>query len=112
MNIIEQLGGYEKAKRELQLKIDGSVLQCCMSVTADMIKAALLEHRRQHNFYEVGDKIVYSSLNCSKSIKTVETVTPVRKKPKTFRSGRFGRLRVTDDVRHATDAEIEAGHRL
>lgn len=58
MNLIEQLGGYEKAKRELELKEQNSVLQCCSAVTAEMIRDALLEYRRQHNIFEVGDKVI------------------------------------------------------
>ena len=61
MNIIEQLGGYEKAKRELQLKEQNSVLQCCIAVTAEMIRDALLQYRRQHNIFEVGDCLLYTS---------------------------------------------------
>ncbi len=55
MNLIEQLGGYGEAKRELELKEQNSVLQCCSAVTAEMIRDALLEYRRQHNIFEVGN---------------------------------------------------------
>ena len=53
MSLIEQLGGYEKASRELGLKEKNSVLQCCIAVTAEMIREALLKHRREHNIFEV-----------------------------------------------------------
>ena len=56
-NLIEQLGGYEKSKYEMKLKEENSILQRCSAVTADMIRAALLEYRRQHNILEIGDKV-------------------------------------------------------
>lgn len=96
MNLIEQLGGYEIAKRELELKGQNSVLQCCIAVTAEMIRDALLEYRRQHNIFEVGDKVVWR-----------KSLTPIS-----------SLMEVTDldgetwGIRHATDAEIEAGKRL
>ncbi len=95
MNLIEQLGGYENAKRELELKEQDSVLQCCASVTANMIRSAMLEYRRQHNIFEVGDRFVIDGL--------------------------FGVFYANDGnipyldynkIRHATDEEIAAGRRL
>ena len=95
MNLIERLGGYEKAKRELELKEQDSVLQCCIAVTAEMIRDALLEYHRQHNIFEVGDRFVIDGL--------------------------FGVFYANDGnipyldynmIRHATDEEIKAGKRL
>lgn len=59
MNLIEQLGGYEKTKRELELKEQNSVFQCCTAVDAEMIRSALLQHRREHGIFEVGDLVCY-----------------------------------------------------
>lgn len=61
MNLIEQLGGYEKSKRELKLKEDGSMFQCCTAITADMIRDALLEHRRENNIFEKGDAVTWKA---------------------------------------------------
>ena len=51
MNLIEQLGGYEKAKewyKDQDLRGNHTA----------RIRHALLEYRRQHNIFEVGDKVV------------------------------------------------------
>ena len=110
MNLIERLGGYEKAKRELELKEQNSVLQCCSAVTAEMIRDALLEYRRQHNIYEAGDLVVMADAD------DYDTIFKVIGKPK-----RLYHLQGSDDlfygrldfqIRHATDAEIKAGKRL
>ena len=108
MNLIEQLGGYEKAKRELQLKEQNSVLQCCITVTAEMIRDALLEYRRQHNIFEESDKIVFIDDFMHGELMTVAWT----------RKGEVwmdeGAKRCTDlsMIRHATDAEIKANRRL
>lgn len=51
-NLIEQLGGYERAS---------SIAKCKSGVVhpTNQLLAALLEYRRQHNIFEVGDKVVY-----------------------------------------------------
>ena len=59
IELIEQLGGYGNAKCELELKEQNSVFQCCIAVDAEMIRDALLQYRRQHNIFEVGDLIVF-----------------------------------------------------
>ena len=112
MNLIEQLGGYENAKRELQLKEQNSVLQCCIAVTAEMIRDALLEYRRQHNIFEVGDKVVFrecSGIGGASDAINLMTVKSI---------DAFG-VRMTNSlcpwaiqIRHATDEEIKAGKRL
>ena len=113
MNLIKQLGGYEKAKRELELKEQNSVLQCCSAVTAEMIRDALLEYRRQHNIFEVGDYVCYRGNGGLEAIFQVEALTPKTKQPKTLRCGRWGNYPVGRSlVNHATDAEIKAGKRL
>ena len=108
MNLIEKFGGYEKAKRELQLKEQNSVLQCCITVTAEMIRDALLEYRRQHNIFEESDKIVFIDDFMHGELMTVAWT----------RKGEVwmdeGAKRCTDlsMIRHATDEEIKAGKRL
>lgn len=106
MNLIEQLGGYEKAKRELQLKEQNSVLQCCASVTANMIRSAMLEYRRQHNIFEVGDKVVHIDDPEKQSVMTVFDENDLEV---WVNDG----CRITRcNLRHATDEEIKAGKRL
>lgn len=109
MNLIEQLGGYEKAKRELQLKEQNSVLQCCITVTAEMIRDALLEYRRQHNIFEVGDYFVNYADDAVYTALSIDQNNRMHGKSGDKNVwtyfGRFG-------LRHATDAEIKAGKRL
>ena len=51
MNLIEQLGGYERAKI-----IQGSREMGGLPYDLDL-EDALLQYRRQHNIFEVGDKV-------------------------------------------------------
>ena len=101
MNLIEQLGGYEKASRELGLKEKNSVLQCCIAVTAEMIREALLKHRREHNIFEVGDKVVVKA----------EPFWPEDYLIQTVGQEHIGKWYMSA-WRHATDEEIKAGKRL
>ena len=104
MNLIDQFGGYEKAKRALEREIRLTSPNTFYCLKLD---EALLQHRRQHNIFEVGDKVVSKENN--EFVYTVITV-----------DGGLGRLKniLFDHVyqlhnfRHATDAEIEAGKRL
>ncbi|MGY5391968.1 hypothetical protein [Acinetobacter sp. NigerLNRRAM0016] len=112
MNLIEQLGGYEKSKRELKLKEESSILQCCSSITADMIRDALLDYRRQHNIFEVGDKVKANDGQFG--------FNELFKIDDFFADDDGINLAVLDDgdcyplscLTHATDAEIKAGKRL
>ena len=94
--------GYEAAKKQVgRLESKGNL------VTADAMKLELLQYRRQHNIFEVGDKVVSKENNGF--VYTVITV-----------DGGLGRLKniLFDHVyplhnfRHATDEEIKAGKRL
>lgn len=109
MNLIEQLGGYEKAKRELELKEQNSILQCCASVTDDMIRSAMLDYRRQHNIFEVGDYFVNYADDAVYTALSIDQNNRMHGKSGDKNVwtyfGRFG-------LRHATDAEIKAGKRL
>lgn len=103
MNLIEQLGGYDKAKEMRHY------LFCYVDEDYYMdVDAALLEYRRQHNIYEEGDKIVFIDDFMHGELMTVAWT----------RKGEVwmdeGAKRCTDlsMIRHATDAEIKAGKRL
>lgn len=129
MNLIEQLGGYEKAKTIVEKApcktytyhnhpYQKGYIRCWGGdgkeyfLVSD-IEKALLEYRRQHNKYEVDDLVVFSNEKLMK---------PVLLKIKEFRHFNLVRLEVLDsglcgpsyqtDIRHATDEEIEAGKRL
>lgn len=88
MNLIEKLGGYDRAKDALELPLD-------YGFSDDDIKAALLEYRRQHNIFEVGDKIIFYIVGNS----VMEYADCLNM----FLSQSL--------IRHATDAEIKAGKR-
>jgi hypothetical protein len=93
--LIENLGGYESAK--YKLRDNGSL-------HSERLKKALLEYRRQHNIFEVGDDIV----STTGSIRTVFKITDITDE---FIQADHFELR-HGACRHATDAEIEAGKRL
>lgn len=85
MNLIEQLGGYEAAKAEGEKwGFD------------DFLNNQLLEHRRQHNIFEIGDLYVFTEKYSKQS---------VIHKVDSLNSGK-------GCIRHATPEEIKAGRRL
>ena len=100
MNLIEQLGGYERAK---------SIADCKSGIVhpTQQLLDALLEYRRQHNIFEVGDKVVHHKFSNIKIYEVCEISGDLLtvfydRKTHSFKT----------DIRHATDAEIEAGRRL
>ena len=108
MNLIEKLG-YDVVKNAaLNYRDSGDAL------TAKKFESELLEYRREHNIFEVGDKVVRLD-NKSLHIYTVqkvesETITIVRKK-KSNSVKVWGMWLGCHELRHATDAEIKAGKR-
>lgn len=112
MNLIERLGGYEKAKRELELKEQNSVLQCCSAVTAEMIRDALLQYRRQHNIFEVGDKVVFDAHFCDEHKGSgYGEITYCTMDKRVFEIDSYYLVSIAE-IQHATNAEIAAGKRL
>lgn len=105
MNLIEQLGGYEETKKHLD--------SCwCDDDNKTYLLEKLLEYRRQHNIFEVGDKVVYQDGSGLDGLFEIEALTKTGK-PKSLRTKRFGGFPCGWClVRHATDAEIAAGYRL
>ena len=104
MNLIEQLGGYERAKDGLhRLKLEKKDLLTCgdLVVVESEIDAALIEYRRQHNIFEVGDKVVVKA----------EPFWPEDYLIQTVGQEHIGKWYMSA-WRHATDAEIKAGRRL
>ena len=101
MNLIKQLGGYEKAKIRL-----GS-FDITLAYYQELNRK-LLEYRRQYNIFEAGDFIVYGSITALFVVEQEGTPMLLRHS----RTGRIFRKPVGGNMRHATDAEIAAGCRL
>lgn len=104
MDLIEQLGGYERAKDGLhRLKLEKKDLLTCgdLIVVESEIDAALLEYRRQHNIFKVGDKVVVKDHPFWPEDYVILTVEQEH----------IGKWYMSA-WRHATDAEIKAGKRL
>lgn len=88
MNLIEQLGGYEKAKIRL-----GS---CDITLSYyQELDRQLLEYRRANNIFEEGDWVVIPSRGNG-----------------LFQVSRLLCRSDTQEMIHATDDEIKAGKRL
>lgn len=104
MNLIEQLGGYEKAKAFLNatsFTIDELIMMQRSGLRTQHVEKALLEYRRQHNIFDVGDKVVIKA----------EPFWPEDYAIETVEQKDIGRWYMSA-WRHATDAEIKAGKRL
>jgi len=100
MNLIEQLGGYEYLNEFYKKAV-------AHGFTSTEIKEELLKYRRQHNIFEVGDKV----------IKTHPKNTILWPVLGVYKNGGVwldykGFCWKPPSVRHATDAEIKAGKRL
>ena len=97
MNLIEQLGGYEAAKAEgEEWGFD------------DFLNNQLLEYRRQHNIFEVGDKVIGSKLFDDR-IFEFQYYLPELSMAVISKDGAAIGL---NQLRHATPEEIKAGKRL
>lgn len=118
MNLIEQLGGYDKAKAkadELDYDLNnldflgGGSARESMYERLDSIEKALLQYRRENNIFEVGD-LCKLSVKCDYGLYK-------------FLRMRDGRVSLEDRlgfaefwiaagvVSHATDEEIKANKR-
>jgi hypothetical protein len=93
MNLIEQLGGYENARF---LVYNCGDLDYIDDFTTDDIRKALLQYRREHNIFEVGDKVAFTTLDSGSDISEYEDWF----------------IDFHDCIRHATPEEIQAGRRL
>ena len=115
MNLIEQLGGYERAKAFLNAAsytMDELIMMQRSGLRTQHVEKALLEYRRQHNIFEVGDWVVFrecSGIGGASDAIDLMTVKSI---------DAFG-VRMTNSlcpwaiqIRHATDEEIKAGRRL
>ena len=112
MNLIERLGGYERAKDGLhRLKLEKKDLLTCgdLVVVESEIDAALLEYRRQHNIFEPDDYIIHDGelkvfAMWSSAVEGCAYIG--------YAYAENGEMAHKDEFRHATDEEIKAGKRL
>lgn len=113
MNLIEQLGGYEKAKAFLNatsFTIDELVMMQRSGLRTQHVEKALLDYRRQHNIFEVGDKVVLISMSDNEVFEYTEYSKWLDLH--FFESEHnYGHAKLSD-IRHATDEEIKTGKRL
>lgn len=115
MNLIEQLGGYERAKAFLNAAsytMDELIMMQRSGVRPQHVEKALLEYRRQHSTFEVGDKVKAKDHQFG--------FDELFRIDDFFANDDGVNLAVLDDgdcypisfLEHATDAEIKAGKRL
>jgi len=112
VNLIEQLGGYERAKDGLhRLKLEKKDLLTCgdLVVVESEIDAALIEYRRQHNIFETDDYIIHDGelkvfAMWSSAVEGCAYIG--------YAYAENGEMAHKDEFRHATDEEIKAGKRL
>lgn len=112
MSLIEQFGGYEQANNKL-LKMDKILKEVYYSPSdaqkANELRQAILEYRRQHNIFEVGDKVVFVSEKMDflddDQIHSISVITE-NNLPKVC--GLYVSFEV---IKHATDEEIKNNQR-
>lgn len=120
MNLIEQLGGYEKAKsiRDINIKeFEGDASGVTIhymgnSITQEDLEESLLEYRRQHSIFEEFDMLVYMEMSDISKIYRMVSAKP-NSEGYIWMMGKGGL--VYEDTKyliHANDEEIAAGRRL
>lgn len=105
MNLIEQLGGYERAKHEFEMIKEMKPIYPGEIETNDRL---LLEYRRQHNIFEVGDKVVGSKLFDDRIFEFQYYLLELSMAVISKDGAAIG----LNQLRHATPEEVKAGKRL
>ena len=101
MNLIERLGGYDKAKQKYSERP--------FDLAWSDIGQALLEYRRKHNIFEVGDCVVKTDPKIKHAhVRVVISTSPSGGAVLDYQGFPYK----FPCARHATDEEIEAGRRL
>ena len=118
MNLIEQLGGYERAKAFLNAAsytMDELIMMRRSGVRPQHVEKALIEYRRQHNIFEVGDAVIRKWNG-----RLYYLIVDIDNDGQEFlihhdKGAKFKDCRIFDNIcnfKHATDEEIKAGKRL
>ena len=114
MSLIEQLGGYEKAKEWYAKETKRLGAKGLWSWKFSELQNEMLEYRRENNIFENGDKVVHI-YDCENSM--IFTVKDISNNGYSFGNdwGWFvvlSNMGVGYTFKHATPQEIEAGRRL
>lgn len=106
--MVELLGGYEEAKKEFaeQLNADKPYPN-----ETENNKRILLDYRRAHNIFEVGDQIAYLP-KCAPEHNDIYEVREVHQSWCLVVLGCMDYRAIYTNIRHTTDAEREANRRL
>ena len=99
IDLIEQLGGHEKAKQEFEARKRSGIYAC-------ELERQLLQYRREHNIFEVGDCVVVDG---HESVYQIQYVYEGACGYGMWQGRRFSYSMIE---RHATPQEIQAGRRL
>lgn len=106
MSVITTCGGYDKAKIYV-----AEFKKINLSDAVVIFERELLEYRRANNIFEEGDVITYNESDFIYKIDTLNRdglhATTVHQVKRCI-IALFGH----DNIKHATDEEIKAGHRL
>ena len=102
MSLIEQLGGYENAKKFLEDILDNKS-------PYEILTRELLAYRRKHNIFEPDDYIIHDG-----ELKVFAMWSSAAEGCAYigYAYAENGEMAHKDEFRHATDAEIKAGKRL
>ena len=104
MNLIEQLGGYEYLNEFYKRAV-------AHGFTLTEIKEELLKYRRQHNIFEVGDKVVVlTNALGNKYTWMVESIDGIM--VEISQLGQPNEWVHYSEIAHTTLEEIKAGRRL
>lgn len=103
MNLIEKLGGYESAYKFHLDRVNSH-----KTFIYDGLDKELLNYRRENSIFEVGDLVILPNRLYLDALQKITFINKVH-----------GLYQYTDgccgygqNIRHATDEEIKAGHRL
>ena len=108
MNLIERLGGYDSLKKEYEETLP-LIQKGYKSKGMEIIRLLLLEHRRQHNIFEVGDCAVKTNPKIKHAhVRAVISTSPSGGAVLDYQGFPYK----FPCVRHATTQEIQAGRRL
>ncbi len=104
MNLIEQLGGYNKAKEMY-------IAQLKAGLAPYGYEEALLEYRRANNIFEVGDYILTNDDASDGKVYEIEK-NHFNEHFKIRSKDGFRYCRIWRIERHATEEEIKVGRRV